>query len=122
MYGFRVVQNTISNIIPEVCEAIIAEYAEDVISCPTTPEEWREVAQLFETRWNFPHCTGAIDGKHVAIRCPPKGGSLYYNYKGFHSIVLIMLMALVDADYKFIYVDCGAIGSGSDGGVLLLQP
>ena len=56
MYGFRVAHNTISNIIPEVCEAIIAEYAEDVISCPTTPEEWREVAQLFETRWNFPHC------------------------------------------------------------------
>ena len=77
MYGFRVAHNTISNIIPEVCEAIIAEYAEDVISCPTTPEEWREVAQLFETRW-----------KHVSIRCPPKGGSLYYNYKGFHSIVL----------------------------------
>ena len=70
MYGFRVAHNTISNIIPEVCEAIIAEYAEDVISCPTTPEEWREVAQLFEARWNIPHCIG-----------PPKGGSLYYNYK-----------------------------------------
>ena len=26
-------------------------------------------------------------------------------------------MALVDADYKFIYVNCGANGSGSDGGV-----
>ena len=77
-----------------------------------SPEEWREVAQLFETRWNFPHCIGAIDGKHVAIMCPPKGSSLYYNYKGFHSIVL---MALVDADYKFIY------GSGSDGEVLLLR-
>ena len=87
MYGFRVAHNTISNIIPEVCEAIImiiAEYAEDVISCPTTPEEWREVAQLLETRLNFPHCIGAIDGKHLAIRCPPKGGSLYCNYSMAH--------------------------------------
>ena len=114
MYGFRVAHNTISLIIREVCEAIIAEYSEELLTCPSTPEEWRKVAELFFSRWNFPHCVGAIDGKHVAIRCPPKGGSVYYNYKGYHSIVL---MALVDADYKFLNVDCGANGAGSDGGV-----
>jgi len=37
-----------------------------------------------------------------------------YNYKQFFSIVLL---ALVDADYKFIYVDCGCNGRVSDGGV-----
>ena len=44
MYGFRVAFNTIFNFIPDVCEAIIQEYAEDAISCPTTPEEWKQVA------------------------------------------------------------------------------
>ena len=38
-YGFRVAHNTISQIIPETCEAIIAEYLEDVLRCPTTPGE-----------------------------------------------------------------------------------
>jgi len=41
-------------------------------------------------------------------------GSLHFNYKGFHSIVLL---ALVDADYKFLYVDIGDSGAGSGRGV-----
>ena len=52
MYGSGVASNTIRSIIPEVCEAIIAEYAEDVISCPTTTDEWKEDANLFASRWN----------------------------------------------------------------------
>lgn len=38
MYGFRVAHNTISLLVRDVCEAIITEYANEVISCPTTPE------------------------------------------------------------------------------------
>lgn len=74
-----------------------------------------KTGQSFEDKWNFPNCGGAIDGKHIRIRCPPKSGSYYYNYKKFFSTVL---MAVVNADYEFIYVDIGTNGRVSDGGVI----
>lgn len=62
----------------------------------------------------MPHTLGALDGKHIGIKCPPNGGSYFYNYKHYHSMVLL---AVADADYKIIYYDIGAEGKASDGGV-----
>ncbi|XP_040210555.1 putative nuclease HARBI1 [Rana temporaria] len=100
-------------IIPDTCSAIIQVLQDDYMRLPSTPQEWQTVAAEFETRWNFPNCGGAIDGKHVRIVPPPRSGSEFYNYKGFNSIVL---MAVVSAQYEFLYVDVGKNGRMSDGG------
>ncbi|XP_002738105.2 cubilin-like [Saccoglossus kowalevskii] len=98
---------------PRCVKAIITVYKDEVLHCPKTEEEWKEVAATFSTRWNYHNCLGAVDGKHMAMKKPPNAGSYYYNYKGFHSIVL---MAVADATYKFLYVNVGAEGGASDGG------
>lgn len=81
---------------------------------PKTAEEWDKVAEDFQSKWNFPHCIGAIDGKHIRIQPPANSGSLFFNYKGTFSVVL---MALVDANYRFLYCDVGCNGRVSDGGI-----
>lgn len=72
------------------------------------------MAGKYERIWNFPHCLGALDGKHVVLQAPINSGSEFFNYKSSFSIVLF---ALVDADYNFLFVDVGCQGRISDGGV-----
>ncbi|CAD7084400.1 unnamed protein product [Hermetia illucens] len=107
---FKVSTQSISKIVPEVAKSIcsaLKDYIKDT-------GDWRVVANNFDKNWNFPHCCGAMDGKHVLIRCPQNSGSTFFKYKGTFSIVLF---GVVDADYCFTYVNVGCQGRISDGGV-----
>ena len=111
--SFRSHKSTICKIVPETCDAIWRNLQPKVLPTPTA-ESWKEIAKDFYHFWQFPNCVGALDGKHVIIQALALSGSLYYNYKNTHSIVLL---AVADAQYKFVYVDVGAYGRQSDGSV-----
>ncbi len=101
-YGFHVAYNSICLLIAEVPSTIVDTYHEEVIITSTTPDDWMVIANKNSCKCQYHHCLGTIDGKQVAIRKLMNADSYYYNYKNFHSIIL---MALVDGDYKFTWME-----------------
>ena len=58
-----------------------------------------------------PRAVGTLNRKHIANSKPPNTGSLYYNYKVYFNIPLL---ALMDAQYCFIWIEVGGVGHMSD--------
>lgn len=112
-FSFRLGESTVRNIVKRTCTAI-NENLMDIYMPKMTIDDWEKIAKDFLLKWQIPNCVGALDGKHVAIFAPMNSGSLYFNYKKHYSIVL---MAIVDANYKYIMIDVGGYGSNSDGAI-----
>lgn len=72
------------------------------------------IAEHFESIWNLPNCIGTIDGKHIRIKKIPNTGSTNFNYKSYHSTVLL---ACCDADGLLTMVETGYAERNSDRGI-----
>ncbi|PNF36799.1 hypothetical protein B7P43_G09636, partial [Cryptotermes secundus] len=112
-HSFRMGFSTVSDIVKEVCDAIWKRLQPTYMPEPTK-EMWEEIILGFNETWQFPNCLGSIDGKHITIKCPNNSGSKYFSYLKKYSIIL---MAIVDDNYKFICIDVGGYGKNSDGGI-----
>ena len=112
-FQFRLGRATISQAISEVCTAIYEEMGPIYVKTPNSRTEWEQISGKFEERWNLPNILGAIDGKRIILEQPINSGSMYHDYKGNDSIIL---MAVVGPEYEFLNVDVGMNGRMSDGG------
>ncbi|XP_077111117.1 uncharacterized protein LOC143766979 [Ranitomeya variabilis] len=117
-YQFRLGISTISGIVKDTCRAVWTTLQPEYIPQPSM-EIWLRSAEEFQQICNFPNCVGAVDGKHIRIAKPAGTGSEYYNYKKYFSIVL---MAIADANCRFLAVDIGAYGRSNDSQVLKNSP
>ena len=113
--SYRMSDTTVGRIVKDTSKMIWDVLGEEgFLKVPQNSTEWISIARDFERTWNFNNCIGAIDGKHASLQCPPRGESLYFNYRKFHSLVLL---AVVNANYEFTMVDIGDYGRMSDGSV-----
>ena len=108
--------STCATITSEVSEAIVEVLWEESVNkyMPHSEEEFRNKVVDMEEMWQFPCCWSAIDGCHIPLKCPPGGLESckeYHNFKNFYSIVL---MALVDSHYRFVWGSCGYPGNSHD--------
>ena len=73
-FYFRLGKATVSKIVRETCQALWEALNKTYVKTPSTTNDWKNIAKEFNEEWNFPHCLGAIDGKHIMIECPENGG------------------------------------------------
>lgn len=78
--NYRISPATSTKILRETCKAIYEELVQTEFM-EYSKENWLDVSAKFYSKWNMPNCLGAVDGKHVKVKCPPGAGSLYFNYK-----------------------------------------
>lgn len=109
---FRVARTRLGDLIHKTCVIIFEELKKDFMKAPKTNEDWKEVMRLFGDKCNFPNCVGALGGKHVTIKKPARASYMYMNYKKTFSVILL---AAVDANGKFIYIEAGAPGGEESG-------
>ena len=74
-------------------------------------DKLQEVIDVFEHKWGYPQCAGAIDGSHIPILAPQNFHTDYFNRKGWHSIIL---QGVVDGNYRFTDITVGWPGSVHD--------
>jgi len=67
-YQYLVGLTTVSKIIEETCNTIWNCLQKKVLPSCLNESDWLNIARNFETKWNFNHCVGAIDGKHVLLQ------------------------------------------------------
>ena len=65
---FRRDESTVAQVVYDVSEAIWEVMSPIYMALPTE-NDWQQIEHRFSTRWNFPNCIGALDGKHRLLIC-----------------------------------------------------
>ena len=97
---------TICKFVPHVCQAILAEFQDEYLRCPTIPDKWKRVEERFRTRWNVHHTLGTLrNQRNQAVTIT----TTRVFFSGDASPGQCRIQIPVDR-----WIDCGSSSSSSD--------
>ncbi|XP_065649991.1 uncharacterized protein LOC136078323 [Hydra vulgaris] len=97
---FGIGKSTANLIVHEFINAVNDVLLPKYVKFPLSEENLNKCSRDFKTILGFPECVGAVDGCHILISAPKDQAISYCYYKRCYSIVLF---AVVDCRYRFIY-------------------
>lgn len=69
---------------------------------------------MSDSFWQISFCSGAVDGCYIAIKSPAGGLEANEEYHYFKNFYFVVLMAMVDFQYRFVQASCGYPGNCHD--------
>ena len=111
---FGVGKSTAREILHNFCSIVVEFFFKSLIKCPNTPREIQATIDVFKEKSQYPVCLGALDGTHIPIRPPLGQETDYFNYKKYHSVVML---ATVNSDLLFTYINVEALGRCNDASI-----
>ncbi|CAF1470821.1 unnamed protein product [Rotaria magnacalcarata] len=108
---FGIGKSTAASILHDFCNILVELFFGRLIKFPANNQEIQATTDEFLQKFGYPMCIGCIDGTHISIEPPTGAETDYFNYKKFHSVIVL---AVVDASLKFTYINIGAPGRCND--------
>lgn len=89
---------------------------------PQTEAEWKQIADNFELKWHFNKCLGIVGGKHVIISKINQlndtiSSSTIQNGHDNRKYSNTILMAIVNDNFEFIYLNVSSRSRANDSGI-----
>ena len=111
---FGLGKSTTGELLHEFCSTIVDVFFHRLVKFPSSDQEIVDTIHDFLVRYDYPMCIGSVDGTHISVKAPVESQVDYFNYKKFHSIVML---ASVNCSLQFTYVNVGAPGRCNDSSV-----
>lgn len=84
---------------------------------PQSEAEWKQIAQNFEHKWQFNKCLGIVGGKNVMISLGAPAEAMPPGDASANSYSNAILMAIVNDNFQFIYVNVSDKSRSNDSGI-----
>ncbi|CAN7990023.1 unnamed protein product [Ixodes pacificus] len=103
---FGIGRSSVNMLYKDFCDTVIQKLEDDWLRMVRSDERTAHMREFFAV-FGFPHSVGSLDGCHFPMSPLEEHATDHHSFKGCYSIILL---ALVDHQYRFRYINLGSPG------------